>query len=190
MQYFLRPATPTDIPSLMKLRTEAEQWLASKGSDQWSDPETGARALEKWHGTITEGRTWAVLRETGEIVATVSRGPADMDFWSTADGPEEALYIYKFIVGRSEAGRGLGDAMLDWLAHLAALEGRKWLRLDVWRAAHGLQRYYQGRGFIHVRTETPAHRFSGWLGQRPVDSSPTSFQTSDVMLSLSALTRV
>lgn len=31
----------------MALRTEAEVWLSSKGTDQWSDPETGAKAIAK-----------------------------------------------------------------------------------------------------------------------------------------------
>ena len=166
--YSLRPATTVDIPTLMALRTEAEHWLASKDTDQWSDQETGSRAIEKWHASIAEGRTWAVLSPRDDVVATVSRGPADTDFWRTEDGPEDALYVYKLIVARSEAGIGLGGGILTWLDRLAAWEGRRWIRLDVWRTNEKLQRYYQEQGFVHVRTEAPAHRKSGWLGQRPV----------------------
>ncbi|MYV66854.1 GNAT family N-acetyltransferase [Streptomyces sp. SID2131] len=152
----------------MALRTEAEDWLQTQGSDQWSDRQTGAAAIAKWHDAINEGRTW-LIRDTERdlTVGTVSRGPADADFWTADDKPETALYLYKLIIGRAAAGLGIGSLVIDWTARLAALEGREWVRLDCWRTATGLQRYYQALGFEHVRTESPAHRKSGWLGQRP-----------------------
>lgn len=166
MTYQIRPAAPADVPSLMALRTEAEQWLASLGIDQWSDPETGDRAIAKWREAIDDGRTWVVTSDTGAVSATVSRGPADRDFWRDDDQPHSALYLYKLIVSRSASGAGLGRLILDWACRLAALEGRQWLRIDCWRTNTGLQQYYEALGFSHVRTESPAHRKSGWLGQR------------------------
>ncbi|NEE30190.1 GNAT family N-acetyltransferase [Streptomyces sp. SID7982] len=151
----------------MGLRTEAEAWLRSKGSDQWSDPEAGARAIAKWHAAIDEGRTWLITTETGTVLGTVSRGPVDRDFWTDQDAPESALYLYKLMVSRAASGMGIGGLALDWAGRIAALEGRRWVRIDCWRTATGLQRYYESAGFAHVRTESPSHRKSGWLAQRP-----------------------
>jgi len=151
----------------MALRTEAEQWLTTQGTDQWSDPETGARAIDKWRQSIDEGRSWVIVDADGGALATVSRGPVDRDFWHDSDGPETALYLYKLIVARKCAGTGLGGRVLDWAAQVAALEGRAWVRIDVWRTNTGLQSYYERNGFTHVRTESPSHRRSGWLAQRP-----------------------
>ena len=152
----------------MELRTEAETWLRAKGSDQWSDREIGAQAITKWMATIRDGRTWLIHdEETDRVVGTVSRGPADMDFWTDEDRPESAFYLYKLIVRRDAAGSGVGSLVLDWACQIAALEGREWVRLDCWRTATGLQDYYERLGFKHVRTEAPPHRKSGWLGQRP-----------------------
>lgn len=164
---FLRPARAEDVPALMALRTEAESWLGSKGTDQWSDPETGAKAMAKWRASIDEGRAWVVEGGTGAILATVSRGPVDRDFWRDVDHPESALYLYKLIVSRSAAGRRLGERIVDWTSRLAAMEGRDWVRIDTWRTNAGLHSYYERLGFAHVRTEAPAHRLSGWLAQRP-----------------------
>lgn len=166
--YVIHPASPTDVSTLMELRTEAENWLRAKGSDQWSDREIGAQAITKWMNTIHDGRTWLIRDEaTDHVVGTVSRGPADMDFWNDEDRPESAFYLYKLMVRRDTAGSGLGSLVLDWACRIAALEGREWVRIDCWRTATGLQKYYEGLGFEHVRTESPSHRKSGWLAQRP-----------------------
>ncbi|MFE3270206.1 GNAT family N-acetyltransferase [Streptomyces sp. NPDC059215] len=164
---YLRPARAEDVPALLGLRTEAEGWLRNKGTDQWSDPETGERAIAKWRASIDEGRAWVVLNEQDTVLATVSRGPVDRDFWTDADHPESALYLYKLMVARAASGRNLGVRVIDWMSRLAALEGRSWVRIDTWRTNTGLHAYYERLGFRHVRTEAPSHRLSGWLAQRP-----------------------
>ncbi|WEO97844.1 GNAT family N-acetyltransferase [Streptomyces sp. FXJ1.172] len=163
---YLRPAAAEDVPALLALRAEAEGWLRTKGTDQWSDPETGERAISKWRASIDEGRAWVVVGEHDEVLATVSRGPVDRDFWTDADRPETALYLYKLIVAREASGRQLGTRVIDWMSRLAALEGRAWVRIDTWRTNTGLHAYYERLGFQYVRTEAPSHRRSGWLAQR------------------------
>nr|WP_192964719.1 GNAT family N-acetyltransferase [Streptomyces venezuelae] len=167
MQYRIRPAGVADVPDLAGLRTEAEGWLQALGTDQWSDPETGARAISKWRATIDDGRAWVISDPSGRTVGTVSRGPADRDFWRDEDEPESGFYVYKLMTSRSMAGKGLGSLVLDWSCRVATAEGRRWVRLDCWRTNRGLQAYYEQLGFEHVRTEAPGHRKSGWLAQRP-----------------------
>ncbi|MFG2299671.1 GNAT family N-acetyltransferase [Actinacidiphila glaucinigra] len=164
---YLRPAAAEDVPALLVLRAEAEGWLRTKGTDQWSDPETGERAIAKWRASIDEGRAWVVVGEHDRVLATVSRGPVDRDFWTDSDRPESGLYLYKLIVAREASGRHLGTRVIDWMSRLAALEGRNWVRIDTWRTNTGLHAYYERLGFQHVRTEAPSHRRSGWLAQRP-----------------------
>ncbi|MGW2547510.1 GNAT family N-acetyltransferase, partial [Kitasatospora sp. NPDC001574] len=168
--YGVRLAQASDIPDLMILRTEAERWLAEAGIDQWSDADLGERAMQSWMEKIKLGRTWVFTTLDGKVVATVSRGDADQDFWKADDDLHSALYIYKLIVARSEAGNQLGARILDWASVVAAAEGRSWLRLDVWRSNKRLQHYYEKWGFDHVRTASPGYRLSGWLGQRPAGS--------------------
>ena len=164
---YVRPAAEADVPALLALRAEAEGWLRTKDTDQWSDPETGERAISKWRASIDEGRAWVVVGDRDEVLATVSRGPVDRDFWTDADRPETALYLYKLIVARKASGRQLGARVIDWMSRLATLEGRNWVRIDTWRTNTGLHAYYEQLGFGHVRTEAPPHRLSGWLAQRP-----------------------
>ncbi|WP_411078317.1 GNAT family N-acetyltransferase [Streptomyces sp. cmx-10-25] len=149
----------------MSLRIEAEGWLAAAGIDQWQNPQTREPALKKWLADIEAGRTWVVEDEA--VLATVTLAPADMDFWRPSDDPESGLYVAKLITSRSAKGRSLGGRLLDWVGSQARAQGKRWVRLDCWRDNLTLQRFYLNEGFTHVRTEAPAHRLSGWMGQRP-----------------------
>ena len=164
----LRSATAADVEALMTLRLEAEQWLAAAGIEQWQNPQTRSPALKKWLADIAANRTWVVENEV--ILATVTLAPADMDFWRPSDDPESAVYVAKLITARSAKGRNLGGRLLDWAGSQARAQGKPWVRLDCWRDNLALQRFYENEGFVHVRTEAPDHRLSGWMGQRPASA--------------------
>lgn len=164
----IRPAGPDDSAALMALRIEAEEWLAAAGVDQWRNPETRGPALEKWRADIADGRTYVVEDQAAAVVGTVTLAQPDLDFWRDDDELDDALYVAKLITARSVAGQDVGGMLLDWVADLAREQGRRYVRLDVWRTNERLQRYYERHGFEHIRTEAPAHRMSGWLGQRQV----------------------
>ncbi|MFB6779856.1 GNAT family N-acetyltransferase [Streptomyces sp. NPDC056352] len=111
---------------------------------------------------------WVVVDDSETVLATVSRGPIDRDFRTDDDRPETAFYLYKVIVSRRAEGRRLGERLVDSASEPAALEGRDRARTDTWRTNRGLHSHYERIGFEHVRTESPPHRRSGWLAQRPV----------------------
>ncbi|MER6723365.1 GNAT family N-acetyltransferase [Streptomyces halstedii] len=167
MSQLIRPATPADSDALMKLRIQAEEWLASAGIDQWRSPGFRDRALSKWKIDIAEGRTWVLPDEDGGLLGTITLARPDADFWMRADSPDSAVYVAKLITARSSAGQQLGGRMLDWAGAVAREQQLPWVRLDVWRDNTALQRYYLNEGFEHVRTEAPPHRLSGWMAQRP-----------------------
>ncbi|MER8160000.1 GNAT family N-acetyltransferase [Streptomyces sp. NPDC094472] len=149
----------------MRLRIEAEHWLARAGIDQWRTAGFRDRALEKWRIDIENGRTWIIV-ESGEAVGTVTLAAPDMDFWTRADHPDAALYVAKLITSRAASGQNLGGRILDWVGAMAAKADKPWIRLDCWRSNTALQDYYLREGFRHVRTEAPPHRLSGWMAQR------------------------
>ncbi|MET8678513.1 GNAT family N-acetyltransferase [Streptomyces sp. NPDC004647] len=164
----IRRATLHDGEVLTGLRTEAEDWLAAAGIDQWRTPGFRDRALAKWKVDIEHHRTWVVERRAA-ILATVTLAPPDRDFWTEEDEPETAVYVAKLITARKAAGQQLGGRILDWVGSVARTQGKPWVRLDCWRANVALQEYYLREGFHHVRTEAPSHRLSGWMAQRSAD---------------------
>lgn len=168
-RYVIARAQESDLSDLLALRAEAERWLHARGIEQWTS-DWSDRARERIRQGVSDGRTW-IVRNDSDTAATVTLDGPDMDFWSDADDPHSALYLYKFIVARSHAGIGLGDALLDWACQQAAAADKQWLRIDVWRNNRRLQEYYLRRGFTHVRTVQVPWRQSGALFQRPAGTA-------------------
>jgi ribosomal protein S18 acetylase RimI-like enzyme len=162
--YTIRTATDTDLDTLIGLRRYAESWLHTASIQQWTDHARGAAVIR---AGITDATTRVVLDDQGAIVASLTLSGPDPDFWTPADDPDSALYLYKFMIGPKGRGTGLGDALLDWACTQAQHRGKTWLRLDCWRTNTRLQAYYARRGFTLLRIVPVPGRDSGALMQRP-----------------------
>lgn len=164
------PAELADLPRLLKFRTDAADWLADLGSDQWAEPfPTNLIAA-----SIRRGEVFLVKESPGaDAAATVTLDrEADDLLWTEAERAEEALYVHKLTVDRAFAGQRLGERILDWAGDQAVRRGATWLRLDAWTSNARLQRYYQELGFKHVRTvHDTAVEGSGWVAQRPAQQN-------------------
>jgi GNAT superfamily N-acetyltransferase len=162
--HLIRRARPDEVDTVAAMWTEAGQWLATIGSDQWQYP---ART-ERIGASIAAGDECWLVEDAGGLVATLTLdGHADPEFWRPADDPGAALYVHRMVVRRAAAGAGLGSALLDWAGARAERAGRAWLRLDAWRTNARLRSYYERQGFALVRVVELAHRRSGALYQRP-----------------------
>ena len=74
------------------------------------------------------------------------------------------MYLHRLIVRRKYAG--LGTDVIEWACKRAGELGNNWVRIDVWTDNIGLHRYYEQRGFVHVRTLDLSDYPSGALFQR------------------------
>ncbi|MGI5138187.1 GNAT family N-acetyltransferase [Streptomyces sp. CA-106110] len=164
----IAPAEPHDLAKLLAFREEAAAWLRGLGSDQWSRP----YPAEKLLATIEAGTVF-MLRDGHTTAGTITLTPeAEDGLWTAKELSESSLFVNKLTVARSHAGRNLGARLLNWAGDRAYRASAKWLRLDAWTTNEGLQRYYLGQGFEHVRTVTEGGavnggpRVSGWLAQR------------------------
>jgi GNAT superfamily N-acetyltransferase len=145
----IRRATPADIPTVVDLWNEAKHWLASKGLDQWQYP----IKMHNVRRAIDAGTCWLVEPDSGgPAIATVTLDPrADLSLWRPEEQPDQALYVHRLVVRRSEAHRNLGADILDWASDQVRLAGRKFLRLDAWTNNVALHDYYRRLGFRLVR---------------------------------------
>jgi len=159
-------------------RARTAAWLSKLGTDQWQRPYPADRLL----ATIEAGEVF-MLRDGEATAATITLSTeAEEGLWTDEELREPSLFITKLTVARTHAGRNLGGRLLDWAGDRAYRAGAKWLRLDAWTTNRGLQRYYLGQGFEHVRTVTEGTavnggpRVSGWLAQRPVQAVNHGFK--------------
>jgi GNAT superfamily N-acetyltransferase len=79
-------------------------------------------------------------------VATFSLLESDALFWPSAG--DEALYLHRFAVLRSAAGRG--SHAIAWSVEETRRRGRDHLRLDCLAENQGIRRYYERHGFAAV----------------------------------------
>jgi predicted N-acetyltransferase YhbS len=160
-------ATIEDLPVILAMRTEASEWLAKRGINQWAvawpNPEAQS---DRILSSIRAGETWMIRTDDGETAATVALDSfSDPQLWTPEEQAEPAMYLHRLIVRRKFAG--LGDDVIDWACDRAGQLGNRWVRIDVWTDNTGLHRYYENRGFKHVRTLNLADYPSGALFQRP-----------------------
>ncbi|WUJ72351.1 GNAT family N-acetyltransferase [Kribbella soli] len=163
----IEQATIDDLPVILAMRQEASDWLATKGIHQWAvawpNPEAQS---ERILSSIRAGETWMVRTDDGQTAATVALDSfSDPKLWTPDEQADPSMYLHRLIVRRKYAG--LGDDVIDWACKRAGDLGNHWVRIDVWTDNVGLHRYYEERGFTHVRTLDLADYPSGALFQRP-----------------------
>jgi GNAT superfamily N-acetyltransferase len=140
-------ATLEDLGVILTLRTEASDWLAQRGIDQWAvawpyPEEQNKRVL----ASIERGETWMVRNEDEATMATVALDiGSDPRLWTPDEQADPAMYMHRLIVRRKHAG--LGTEITDWACHRAHRLGPHWLRIDVWTDNTDLHRYYENNGF-------------------------------------------
>lgn len=164
--YTIRPADLDDFGAVIDLRRYAEGWLAAAGIEQWTSSTTGDRVIREH---FDNGLTYVANDERGEVVASLALGDGDPDFWTPDELSDPAFYLYKFIIGPTERGTGLGDVLLDWACFKTELHQGLWLRLDCRRDNTGLHRYYLDRGFHQVDIRRAPGRQSGALFERSAE---------------------
>jgi GNAT superfamily N-acetyltransferase len=168
MTYYINPAGPSNLDRVVELLELRTNWLSDRGSDQWSTNRHLLRA--RMNNAIAAGRTWILTDLKYNPVGTITISfDADPDFWSPAEQQDRAMYLSRLATDPRLAGQELGRAMLDWATWYAAGARCTEVRLDAWKTATGLHRYYVNRGWTYLRTVEAPGRYSGALFSRPAE---------------------
>ena len=170
----IRRAESGDAPLISRWREEVARWLATKGTDQWSNAGITSHEFERRvHQSISEGGTWIVESDSKVPLATIAVDDHEDDagLWDT-ELLRDSFVIHRMIVSRRASGRGIGALMLDHADVLARSAEKKWLILDVWTTNSGLHDYYRSQGFKYVKTVAGHSTPSAALFVRPVGLGP------------------
>ena len=161
-------ASATDAATILGLRHAAEDWLAARRIDQWAPREVPLATV----AAQIEAKEFYVARRdpSGPVIAALRLIGSDPTIWPEED--ELACYVHGLVINRSDAGTGLGAALLEWASEQTRREGRSMLRLDCAETNGALRSYYLNLGFRHVGRREFAEGsswFSVALFERPTD---------------------
>jgi hypothetical protein len=172
-------ATLENLNTILRLISEAREYLEGKGTDQWSKPypTEAERDARVWRGLMREA-TWIVWAgQKAAATVTVARKP-NTAVWQGAicNLDEPAVYAHRLIIDRQFAGEGLGADLIDWTGVYGHREwGAKWIRIDVWTTNKGLHDFYMKKLFDPCGTAADPGYPSGKLFQKSVSDIPESF---------------
>lgn len=169
----MRRAVTRDVQLIGKWRDDAAQWLASKGTDQWSNAGITRGEFEKRvHESIDEGGTWIAESDDNLPTGTIAidEHEDDSGLWEPSL-LQESLVIHRMIVARQFAGQGIGALMLEHADALARATGKRWLILDAWTTNRGLHDYYRRHGFTYAGTVAEHSTASAALFMRQVEDT-------------------
>ncbi|MBB5956971.1 GNAT superfamily N-acetyltransferase [Saccharothrix tamanrassetensis] len=150
----IEPATPADVPDVLRLRGDAEEWLALRNIDQWRP---GWLSFSKVSEQIDDGQ-WYVARDGDAVRGAFRLLWSDEPVWRADNA--FAAYVHGLVTDRRCAGAGLGARILAWVAEHGREAGATRVRLDCVAHNRQLRRYYAGLGF----REVGRRRFDGgWV---------------------------
>ncbi len=137
-----------ELEPFVDLLEEAGRWLWERGIRQWEPGSHRAQrsrlARDIERGAVRLARIGPKL--AAGVILDWQRGP----LWDGFDGhgfEREAGYVYKLVVARSCAGRGVGAALLRHCEDETRLAGRLFVRLDCWSGNARLRAYYEDAGY-------------------------------------------
>ena len=137
-------ATLGDMDDLLRLRREAEDWLARRGIRQWMPGEVDPRDVRD---QLLAGE-WHVIRAGDHLRGGLRLLWSDEPVWAEDNVP--AAYVHGVMIDRRHAGRGLGATLLGWAEGQARQASVDLIRLDCVESNEGLRRYYRELGFREV----------------------------------------
>jgi GNAT superfamily N-acetyltransferase len=162
----IEPAKEQDADAILALRHELEDWLESKGVEQWG---RGEVLLSDVLRQVAAGE-WHVVRAAPDVlVAALRLLWSDEQVWQEQN--TYAAYVHGLMVARTGDVQGLGGRLLAWAEQQARAGAAPALRLDCVESNTALRTHYRGLGFHEVgRRDFDGPWFSAVLLERSLQA--------------------
>jgi len=138
----IEQAQTSDVPGIVSVLLEAEQWLARNGKSLWSATEIGPERVLRDVGA----GLFHVARDGLHLAGVVKFELEDAYFWPEVPAGSSA-FVHKLAVRREWAKMGVSTELLSHTRILAERVGRTHLRLDCMADREGLRNLYESFGF-------------------------------------------
>lgn len=145
-----RKSTYNDIPAIMKIIRDAQELLASQGSDQWQDgyPDVARITLD-----IDNNESYVLVNEVGELMATTmfTLGGEQTYYqiegdWLTQD-PVNYGVIHRLAVSAEHRKKGLAKFIVSQCEEIIKDKRFDSLRIDTHRLNTGMQHMLTSLGY-------------------------------------------
>lgn len=144
-----RKTRPEDIPGIMKIIRQAQEYMREQRIDQWQN---GYPEETVFKEDIEHGYSY-VMEEDGNIIATMAvifDGEPDYDKiydgqWKTVKQPYAA--IHRVAVDTQAKGRGIAGAMLSEVEKMCRVRGVGSMKNDTHKDNSSMQRMLRKNGF-------------------------------------------
>lgn len=157
-------AESSDAHPLWLLRRQLEDWIHSRGVNQWRP---GEMPIETVQAQIDAGE-WHLHRHDDGVIAALRLLWSDPEFWGHDE--DTSVYVHGLMADRGYSGQRFGKRLLDWATKQGAAKGRSHLRLDCAANNQDLCAFYASQGFTAVgekKFEDGLNDVILW--QRPID---------------------
>ncbi|NLL47598.1 MAG: GNAT family N-acetyltransferase [Firmicutes bacterium] len=143
-----RKSTYLDVPEIMKIIKEGQEYLRQAGIPQWQN---GYPSQEVITLDIERGNSY-VLVQDGQIVATtVLEFAGDPNYATIYEGEwlTRGRYgaIHRIAIAKNQKGQGLAARMMDAMEEICKERGVFSLRVDTHEKNQSMQRMLQKTGF-------------------------------------------
>ncbi len=138
----LKKSTPNDIPAIMKIVADAQQYLASLNIDQWQD---GYPNEEQITLDIKNNDSYVVLNEKGKTIGTSVFTTKTEPTYNNIEGEwltkKDAVYgvIHRLAVADAYRKVGLAKFVFQQCEATLKKQGIKSMRIDTHRDNKGMQ---------------------------------------------------
>jgi len=138
----IRQATPQDVDCVSGVLVGAADWLREQGIPMWRADELSP---DRVTADVLRG-DFFVAEIGGEIAGTVKFQLQDKLFWPDVPA-DEAAFVHRLAVRRSNAGGHISGMLLRWAADRARSYQRQFLRIDCEAGRPRLRAVYERFGF-------------------------------------------
>jgi ribosomal protein S18 acetylase RimI-like enzyme len=146
------PSTIEDLPAIMKIMSEAQEYLAKLGIDQWQD---GYPQEEIIRLDIASKESFVIKNKLGEVLATTVFTTKTEPTYNYIKGnwitPNISKYgvIHRLAVGNSSRNLGLAKIIFSACESRLKSNGATSLRIDTHEDNIGMQHLIKKMGYVY-----------------------------------------
>lgn len=149
-----------DLPLVLSLLREAAEKIHRMQIDHWQYWKNPPQEKVLWiEEGIKNGEFFFVDDHANNNIGMVRMLNEDLLYWGKQK--DKAIYVHSLIVKEAYNGKGIGQRILEEIAHKAKNKDCQYLRLDSDSKNPKLCKYYENLGFMKVEVvDLPLSRYN------------------------------